>query len=131
MIYERKRTTDEEIPADRLREIVQAEKDGRLIIIEKQFICPKCKKDILTPRSDKKFYFCFTCRTEFSRQEIIGETNERVDQPFVPYSDTDQAEPCSMCVEFERNRRHLVAKGNGIYDEYIYQYCPICGRMLG
>lgn len=27
MIYERKRITDEEIPADRLREIVQAEKD--------------------------------------------------------------------------------------------------------
>ena len=43
----------------------------------------------------------------------------------------ERQEECSMCSEFKNNRKWLVPKGNGMYDEYTYQYCPVCGRRLG
>lgn len=43
----------------------------------------------------------------------------------------EREEPCIMCSEFGNNRRWLVSQGNGMYVEYTYQYCPMCGRKLG
>lgn len=43
----------------------------------------------------------------------------------------ERKDKCSMCSEFENNRQWLVSTGNGMYLEYIYEYCPICGRKLG
>lgn len=43
----------------------------------------------------------------------------------------EREEPCIMCSGFGSNRQWLVSQGNGMYVEYTYQYCPMCGRKLG
>lgn len=43
----------------------------------------------------------------------------------------ERQEECEWCSEFENNRKWLVSKGNGMYEEYTYQYCPMCGKKLG
>ena len=42
----------------------------------------------------------------------------------------ERKDKCTMCSEFENNRQWLVSTGNGMYLEYTYEYCPICGRKL-
>lgn len=53
----------------RLRELVQADREGRVHIEEKTYQCPKCGAYRLTPRLDKQFYFCFNCKTQFACAE--------------------------------------------------------------
>lgn len=57
------------IAPDRLRELAQANREGRVHIEEKTYQCPKCGAYRLTPRLDKQFYFCFKCKTQFTREE--------------------------------------------------------------
>ena len=59
----------EEYDLDRLRDLVQADREGRVHIEEKTYQCPKCGAYRLTPRLDKQFYFCFKCKTQFTREE--------------------------------------------------------------
>lgn len=42
----------------------------------------------------------------------------------------ERKEKCFMCDCFERNPQWLVSNGNGVYEEYIYKYCTLCGRKL-
>ena len=53
----------------RLRELAQADREGRVHIEEKTYQCPKCGAYRLTPRLDKQFYFCFNCKTQFTCAE--------------------------------------------------------------
>lgn len=53
----------------RLRKLAQADREGRVHIEEKTYQCPKCGAYRLTPRLDKQFYFCFKCKTQFTREE--------------------------------------------------------------
>ena len=57
------------IAPDRLRELAQADREGRVHIEEKTYQCPKCGAYRLTPRLDKQFYFCFNCKTQFTCAE--------------------------------------------------------------
>lgn len=59
----------DEYDLDRLRELAQANREGRVHIEEKTYQCPKCGAYRLTPRLDKQFYFCFKCKTQFTREE--------------------------------------------------------------
>lgn len=58
-----------EYDLDRLHDLVQADREGRVRIEEKTYQCPKCGAYRLTPRSDKEFYFCFNCKTQFTKEE--------------------------------------------------------------
>lgn len=58
-----------EAAIDRLRELAQADREGRVHIEEKTYQCPKCGAYRLTPRLDKQFYFCFNCKTQFTCAE--------------------------------------------------------------
>ena len=42
----------------------------------------------------------------------------------------EEIERLKACDCFERNPQWLVSNGNGVYEEYIYKYCPLCGRKL-
>lgn len=56
---------------DRLRDLVKADREGRIKIEPKARRCPKCGKHTVFPRIDLKFYYCFSCKTHFSREEYI------------------------------------------------------------
>ena len=67
------------VTPDRLRELAQADREGRVTIWEKTYQCPKCGYR-LTPRLDNQFYFCFHCRTQFTQEEAekaLEEQNDR------------------------------------------------------
>lgn len=59
----------DEYDLERLRELVQADREGRVRIEEKTYQCPKCGAYRLTPRLDKEFYFCFHCKSQVPRAE--------------------------------------------------------------
>lgn len=54
---------------ERITELAQADREGRVHIEEKTYQCPKCGAYRLTPRLDKQFYFCFNCKTQFTCAE--------------------------------------------------------------
>lgn len=56
------------VAPDRLRELAQADREGRVYIEEKAYQCPKCGSHRLTPRVDGKFYFCFNCKEQFPKE---------------------------------------------------------------
>ena len=67
------------VTPDRLRELAQADREGRVTIWEKTYQCPKCGYR-LTPRLDNQFYFCFHCRTQITQEEAekaLEEQNDR------------------------------------------------------
>lgn len=37
---------------------------------------------------------------------------------------------CDWCQRFEDDPQYLVSRGNGQYDEVMFEYCPVCGRKL-
>lgn len=47
-----------------------------VILTEKRYKCPKCGR-ILTPRADNKYYFCFNCMNEFTREDAEKALMER------------------------------------------------------
>lgn len=61
-----------DIPTDRLRELVEADRDGRIKIEPEARRCPKCGKHSVFPRIDWKYYYCFSCKTQFSEKEYIA-----------------------------------------------------------
>ena len=55
---------------DRLRELAQADREGRVKIEQKSYSrCPKCGKLTLFPRIDWKYYYCYSCKTQFTKDE--------------------------------------------------------------
>ena len=59
----------DEYDLDRLCELAQADRDGRVRIEEKTYQCPKCGAYRLTPRLDNQYYFCFKCKTQFTKEQ--------------------------------------------------------------
>ena len=54
---------------ERITELAQADKEGRVRIEEKTYQCPKCGAYRLTPRLDNQYYFCFKCKTQFTKEQ--------------------------------------------------------------
>lgn len=70
-VYERFRITGS-IPVDRLRELVEADKAGRVLPKTSRVRkCPKCGKMNMYPRIDWKYFYCYSCETTFPAEEII------------------------------------------------------------
>lgn len=54
----------------RLIELAQADREGRLKIEQKARRCPRCGKMTLFPRIDWQFYYCYSCKTQFSKSDF-------------------------------------------------------------
>lgn len=67
-----------EYDLERLHELAQAGREGRVRIEEKTYQCPKCGAYRLTPRLDNLYYFCFKCKTQFTKEQ--AETAPRREQ---------------------------------------------------
>ena len=65
---------------DRIRELVHADLDGRVKIEHNARKCPKCGKYRVFPRIDGEFFYCFSCKNQFSKKEyteaLKGEQND-------------------------------------------------------
>lgn len=58
---------------DRLRELVEADKDGRVLLkTNRARKCPKCGKTNLYPRIDWKYFYCCSCKETFQAEKIIN-----------------------------------------------------------
>lgn len=66
-----------EIPIDRLRELAQADREGRVKIDPKALKCPKCGKMRLFPRIDWQYYYCYSCKTQFPREAAEAALEEK------------------------------------------------------
>ena len=55
---------------DRLQELVEADRDGRIKIDPQPMQCPKCGKYMLFPRVDWQYYYCFACKSQFTARQI-------------------------------------------------------------
>lgn len=62
---------------DRLRELAQADREGRVKIDPKALKCPKCGKMRLFPRIDWQYYYCYSCKTQFPREAAEAALEER------------------------------------------------------
>ena len=71
----------EGVPIDRLRELAQADREGRVKIDPKALKCPKCGKMRLFPRIDWQYYYCYSCKTQFPREAAEAALKEREDVP--------------------------------------------------
>lgn len=58
------------VSADRLRELAQADREGRVKIEQKARRCPRCGKMTLYPRIDWQYYYCYSCKTQFTKEEV-------------------------------------------------------------
>lgn len=58
---------------ERIKELMQAEKEGRITIHPPARKCPQCRRNKLVVRTDGKFYYCFGCKTQFAESEIQEE----------------------------------------------------------
>ena len=71
----------DEYDLDRLRELAQADREGRVHIYGKSHKCPICGAYRLVPRVDGQFYFCFHCKNQVTREEaqaaLRREQNDR------------------------------------------------------
>lgn len=67
----------EGVPIDRLRELAQADREGRVKIDPKALKCPKCGKMRLFPRIDWQYYYCYSCKTQFPREAAEAALKER------------------------------------------------------
>lgn len=65
------------ISIDRLRELARADREGRVKIDPKALKCPKCGKMRLFPRIDWKYYYCYSCKTQFTREAAEAALKER------------------------------------------------------
>ena len=59
----------DEYDLDRLRELAQADREGRVKIEQKARRCPSCGKMTLYPRIDWQYYYCYSCKTQFTKKE--------------------------------------------------------------
>lgn len=66
----------EGVPIDRLRELAQADREGRVKIDPKALKCPKCGKMRLFPRIDWQYYYCYSCKTQFPREAAEAALND-------------------------------------------------------
>lgn len=55
---------------ERMEELMQAEKEGRIAIHPPARKCPQCHRNQLVARTDGKFYYCFGCKTQFAESKI-------------------------------------------------------------
>ena len=66
---------------DRLLELAQADREGRVKTDPKARKCPKCGKMRLFPRIDWQYYYCYSCKTQFPREAAEAALKEREDVP--------------------------------------------------
>ena len=66
----------EGVPIDRLRELAQADREGRVKTDPKALKCPKCGKMRLFPRIDWQYYYCYSCKTQFPREAAEAALND-------------------------------------------------------
>lgn len=66
---------------DRLLELAQADREGRVKTDPKALKCPKCGKMRLFPRIDWQYYYCYSCKTQFPREAAEAALKEREDVP--------------------------------------------------
>ena len=59
-----------ELPLKRIRELAQADREGRVKIEPKARKCPKCGKMRLFQRIDWEYYYCYSCKTQFTSKEV-------------------------------------------------------------
>ena len=59
----------DEYDLERLRELAQADREGRVHIYGKSHKCPICGAYRLVPRVDGQFYFCFHCKNQVTSAE--------------------------------------------------------------
>lgn len=53
------------------------------------------------------------------------------DSPMEDSDDEDKIEKeCAYCNYFRANRQQLISKGNGMYEEVMYNVCPVCASKL-
>ena len=57
------------VSSDRLRELAQADREGRVKIKQKARRCPRCGKMTLYPRIDWQYYYCHSCKTQFTKAD--------------------------------------------------------------
>lgn len=57
----------------RLRELLHADRDGRVKIEPIARKCPNCGKFTVFPRIDWKYFYCFSCKKQFSYKEYTEE----------------------------------------------------------
>lgn len=55
---------------ERIKELMRAEKEGRIAIHPPARKCPQCHRNQLVARTDGKFYYCFGCKTQFAESKI-------------------------------------------------------------
>ena len=60
----------DEYDLDELRGMIQAKREGRVKIEQKARRCPRCGKMTLFPRIDWQFYYCYSCKTQFSKSDF-------------------------------------------------------------
>lgn len=58
------------VTPDRLRDLAQADREGRVKIEQKARRCPRCGKMTLYPRIDWQYYYCYSCKTQFTKEEV-------------------------------------------------------------
>ena len=64
---------------DRLLELAQADREGRVKTDPKALKCPKCGKMRLFPRIDWQYYYCYSCKPQFPREAAEAALKERED----------------------------------------------------
>ena len=64
---------------DRLLELAQADREGRVKTDPKALKCSKCGKMRLFPRIDWQYYYCYSCKTQFPREAAEAALKERED----------------------------------------------------
>ena len=57
---------------ERMEEVMQAEKEGRLTIHPPAKKCPQCHRNQLVARTDGKFYYCSGCKTQSAESDLQG-----------------------------------------------------------
>lgn len=70
-----------DVSPDHLRELAEADREGRVKIDPKALKCPKCGKMRLFPRIDWQYYYCYSCKTQFPREAAEAALEEREDDP--------------------------------------------------
>lgn len=74
----------DEYDLDRLRELAQADREGRVKIEQKARRCPRCGKMTLFPRIEWQYYYCHSCKTQFTKAEAQAALRREQDEQIKP-----------------------------------------------
>lgn len=88
--------------------------------------------DRLTEYVHGKYVMVKNCATIFSDKPRKGAylSNAIVRLAELEDEAERREEGCEWCSYYDVERQDLIANGNGMYDEVIFRYCPVCGKEL-